>query len=94
MESTKFYAKKLEGLKIIRGHLVAVDRVYGDLVKLEDSQPCGDSFQEYAELNTMLSDLRSHLEDHINAVEATVEYSKPQSVTGAEVHASYLACLR
>ena len=94
MESTKFYATKLEGLKIIRGYLVAVDRVYGDLVKLEDSQPGGDSFQEYAELNTMLSDLRSHLEDHITAVEATVEYSKPQPVTGAEVHASYLACLR
>lgn len=93
MESTKFYEKKLEGLKIIRGYLVAIDRVYGDLTVLENSQPAGDAHEEYAALDAMLGDVRAHIEDHISAVEATINPSR-NSITSAEIHASYIACLR
>ena len=95
MESTKFYATKLEGLKIIRGYMVAIDRVLADLVRLEDEQPGGDSMEEYCALRVDLDTAATNLEDHINAVEATLEYAQPAPrPTASQVMAIYAACLR
>lgn len=95
MDPIKFYTTKLEGLKIIRGYLVAIDRVYGDLGRLEDEQPGGDSMEEYYNLRIDLDAVATNLEDHINAVEATLEYSRQAPrPTASQVMAIYAAGLR
>lgn len=60
--SADFHIKKMNGLEAIRRQLLAIDRLYGDLVQLEDSSPGGDSYAEYATFNTLLSDVRGELE--------------------------------
>lgn len=58
----KFYSKKLEGLQLIRDHLLAIDKVYVDLAKLELMTPAGDPYEEYQRFNEALSDVRAQLE--------------------------------
>jgi len=58
----KFYSKKLEGLQLIRDHLLAIDKVHADLVKLELMTPAGDPYEEYKHFNEALSDVRAQLE--------------------------------
>lgn len=58
----KFYSKKLEGLRIIRDHLLEIDKIYADLTKLESMQPSGDPEKEYRLLNDSLSVVRAQLE--------------------------------
>lgn len=95
MDAKEFYATKLEGLKIIRGYLVAIDRVCGDLVALEDAQPCGDSHEEYAHLRVTLDDLEDLIADRVESVSSMVEMSnEPPKMSATEVHNHYVSSLR
>lgn len=68
-----FHTKKLTGLRAILNHLVALDRVYSELVELEDSVPGGDSYAEYANLNVLLSDVRGELQCILEPTEEVAE---------------------
>lgn len=87
----KFYDKKLEGLRIIREHMVAIDRVYGDLVELEDAAPGGDSCDEYSHLCASLDELNELVDQHIEAVQALRTVPK---ITASEVHAVYVSSMK
>jgi hypothetical protein len=89
-----FYARKLEGLKLISAKMTEIDRIFNDLCDLEDDQPCGDPAGEYHQLRVDLDSVNDTVVHLISAVAPMVEASRPKPVTAAQVMAFYVASLR
>ena len=89
-----FYARKLEGLKLITKRMAEVEQIFNDLCVMEDDQPGGDSMEEYHLLRTDIDDLNDTVVHLISAVAPMVEASRPKPITAAQMMAFYAASLR
>jgi tRNA U34 5-methylaminomethyl-2-thiouridine-forming methyltransferase MnmC len=89
-----FYARKLEGLKLIAKKMDEVEQIFTELCDLEDDQVDTKSFEEYHQLRIDLDELNDTVVGLISAVAPMVDASHPKPVTAAQVMAFYAASLR